>query len=106
MNKVSPEVGCWYKELQQGILFEVVAVDDSEQTIETQMIDGALAEYDMDNWREMLIETIEEPEDWRGGYELSSEDCLDPGDTYRPEEWSNPLSLIETDIVNGLLDEI
>jgi hypothetical protein len=106
MNKISPEVGCWYKELQQGILFEVVAVDDAEQTIETQMIDGALAEYDMDSWREMLIETIEEPEDWRAGYELSSEDYLDPGDTYKPEEWSNPLNLIETDIVNGLLDEM
>ena len=106
MNNVLPHVGSWYKELQQGTVFEVVAVDDTEQTIETQLIDGAVAEYDMECWREMLIEEIEEPEDWRNGYELSTEDYIDPNDTIRPEEWSNPISLIETDIVNGILDDL
>ena len=105
MNNLSPVVGCWYKELQQGVIFEVVAVDESEQTIETQEIDGAVNEYDMDSWREMLIDEVEEPEDWRHAYELSDEDYLNPDDTIRPEEWSNPLTLIESDIVNGILDD-
>lgn len=106
MKLTTPKVGSWYKELQQGSMFEVVAVDDVEQTIETQMLDGALSEYDFENWREMLLEEIEEPEDWRNAYELSNEDYLDPDATIHPEDWGGPLSVIETDIVNGVLDDL
>jgi len=106
MKSLTPIVGNWYREIQQGIVFEVVAVDEIEQTIETQLIDGALAEYDMDSWKEMLIEQVEEPEDWRDGYELSQEDYLDPDDTIRPEDWSSPVNYIESDIINGLIDDL
>ena len=101
-----PQVGSWYKELQQGIMFEVVAVDETEQTIETQLIDGAITEYDFDNWDDMLLEEMEEPEDWRNAYELSSEDYLNPDDTIHPEDWTGPVSMIETDIVNGVFDDL
>jgi hypothetical protein len=94
MNKPTPSIGNWYRDIQQGITFEVVAVDDSSRTIETQLIDGAITEYDFENWLEMLVEEIEAPEDWRNAYELSSED------------WNGPLSMIETDIVIGIPDDI
>lgn len=105
MHNLRPIVGNWYQDLQQSVCFEVVAIDETEQTIETQLLDGAVGEYDFDSWYELVIEEIEEPEDWRDGYELSDEDYLDPSDTIRPEDWSNPLSMIESDIVNGLLDD-
>ena len=101
-----PRVGSWYKEVQQGAMFEVVAVDELAQTIEAQLLDGAVTEYDLENWNELLLEDIEEPEDWRDGYELSKEDYLDPDATIYPEDWNNPLVMIETDIVNGMLDEL
>lgn len=106
MNTTTPQVGSWYKELQQGAIFEVVAVDELEQTIETQMIDGALAEYDFDNWNELLVEEIEEPEDWRNGYELSREDYIDSDETIYPEDWNNPLAMIESDTIYGVLDDL
>jgi len=106
MTFKTPEVGSWYKEIQQGAMFEVVAVDEVSQTIETQLIDGAVAEYDFENWKELLLEEIEEPEDWRNAYELSKEDYLDPDATIYPEDWNGPLSMIETDIVNGVLDDL
>ena len=106
MNQKSPQVGSWYKEIQQGSMFEVVAVDEIEQTIETQLLDGAVEEYDFDSWRELLLEEIEEPEDWRNGYELSREDYLDPDATIYPEDWNGPLSVIESDVINGVLDDI
>jgi len=106
MNRTIPQVGSWYKELQQGAMFEVVAVDDVEQTVETQLLDGAVTEYDLDSWKELLLEEIEEPEDWRNAYELSREDYLDPDATICPEDWNGPLSMIETDIVNGVLDDL
>ena len=101
-----PKIGCWYKEIQQGSMFEVVAVDEVEQTIETQLLDGAVSEYDFENWKELLLEEIEEPEDWRNAYELSQEDYLDPDETIYPEDWNNPLTMIETDIINGVLDDL
>lgn len=106
MNNTIPEVGSWYKELQQGAMFEVVAVDEVEQTIETQMIDGAVTEYDFDNWKELVLEEIEEPEDWRDAYELSREDYMQTdGDIYT-EDWNNPLSMIESDTIYGVLDDL
>ena len=104
MKSTIPQIGNWYKEIQQGLMFEVVAVDDQARTIETQFIDGAISEYDFDNWQEMLLEEVEEPEDWRNAYELSSED-YNADDTIYPEDWNGPLEMIETDIVNGMLDE-
>lgn len=106
MNQNRPQIGCWYKDLQQGTLFEVVAVDDAAQTIETQLIDGEVAEYDFENWDELLLEESSEPEDWRNAYELSHEDYLDPDDTIRPENWSGPVNTIESDIVNGMTDDL
>ncbi len=106
MNVISPAIGSWYKELQQGAIFEVVAVDESAQTIETQMIDGELSSYDLDSWRELLIEEVEEPEDWSNAYEMNNEDIVDPDAAIRPEDWSGPLNNIESDIVNGIFDEL
>lgn len=106
MKTISPSIGNWYKELQQGVIFEVVAVDDLEQTIETQLIDGAVGEYDMETWDQLLLEPVEEPEDWRDAYELSMEDSIDTDMAIHPEDWNNPLNTIESDIVNGLTDDL
>lgn len=106
MRNNMPDVGCWYKESQQDVIFEVVAVDEGSQTIATQLIDGELSEYDLDSWEQLELQAIEEPEDWRNAYELSQEDSLDPDDTIVPEDWGSPLNSIESDIVNGVFDDI
>ena len=106
MKTISPSIGSWYKELQQGVIFEVVAVDDLEETVETQLIDGAVGEYDMETWNQLLLEPVEEPEDWRDAYELSMEDSVDNDMAIHPEDWNNPLNTIESDIVNGLIDDL
>ena len=106
MSQTTPTVGCWYNDLQQGAMFEVVAVDEMAQTIETQMIDGAVSGYDFESWQELLVEEVEEPEDWRNPYEMNSEDRLDPDAAIRPEDWGGPLNHIESDIINGIYDDI
>ena len=45
---IDPIVGDWY--LSYGKLFEVVAIDDDERTLEVQHADGDLEEMDMDDW--------------------------------------------------------
>jgi len=106
MSKYIPSVGSWFKEVQQGLIFEVVAFDEANQTVETQLIDGEVSEFDMDSWGELALQPIEEPEDWRNAYELSQEDYLDPDATIVPEEWNNPIHSIESDIINGVFDDL
>jgi len=102
MKMLHPVVGRWYKDLQSGALFEVVAWDETELTIETQYFDGEITEYDLDAWREMFLEHAEAPEDWRAAFELSDEDNIDPDLPFHPVDWRNPLSFIEPEFVHGV----
>jgi hypothetical protein len=102
MKPQVPTIGAWYKDLQSGATFEVVAVDPSSQTIETQHIDGEVSEYDNDSWRELLLVNIEEPEDWRNPFELDTDDLTDPDLPFHPEDWSGPLNNIEPEFMNGV----
>jgi hypothetical protein len=102
MKMLSPVVGGWYKDLQMGSLFEVVDWDPSSLTIEMQYLDGEVAEYDLDAWREMRLQHAEAPEDWRAAFELDDEDLLDPDLPMHPQDWGNPLNFIEPDTMYGV----
>ncbi|MEM1111095.1 MAG: DUF6763 family protein [Pseudomonadota bacterium] len=104
MKKLSPAVGEWYKDLQTSALFEVVAWDPSTQLVETQYLDGEVSEYDMDTWRELTLQQVEAPEDWRTPFELDDDDGLDPDMPFHPEDWNSPLNVIEPDIMYGVED--
>jgi hypothetical protein len=104
MKLLGPKVGEWYKDIQTGDEFEVVAWDAEKLLIETQHIDGEVSEHDLDSWRELLLVTIEEPEDWRNPFELDSEDCLDPDLPFHPEDWSGPINGIEPEFMRGVED--
>ena len=75
-----PSVGNWYQDAEAGVIFEVVAFDEEDGTVEVQHIDGEVEEYDLDSWREMRLTAVAPPEDWRSGFELSSEDAPDAPD--------------------------
>ncbi len=104
MKLLRPVVGAWYKDLQTAALFEIVAWDPQAHTIETQYLDGEVSEYDLDAWREMLLERAEAPEDWRAAYELDDDDALDPDLPFHPEDWNNPLNSIEPEFMHGVED--
>lgn len=104
MKMLSPVVGNWYKDLQTHALFEIVDWDPATLTIETQYLDGEVSEYDLDAWREMLLEEVEAPEDWRAAFELDDDDMLDPDLPMHPEDWGNPLTSIEPDAMYGVED--
>lgn len=96
-------VGHWYRYLDKGQGFVVVALDDSQALIEIQHYDGDVEEVDFDSWYEMEIEPTVAPKDWIGPWDDIELDDLDyadsdtdeksapSGDGYpvRPEEWSN-----------------
>ena len=104
MKLLGPKVGEWYKDIQTGDEFEVVAWDPEKLLVEIQHIDGEVNEYDLDSWRELLLVAIEEPEDWRNPFELDDDDYLDPDLPFHPEDWSGPLAGIEPEFMSGVED--
>ncbi len=104
MKLLGPTIRAWYKDLQTGLTFEVVAWDPQTLLVETQLIDGEIGEYDMESWRELLLINIAEPEDWRNPFDLDSADSIDPDLPMHPEDWSGPLNNIKPEFMNGVED--
>lgn len=87
-----PIANQWYRHLDKGYQFQVVAVDEDERTVEIQHFDGDLEELDLDAWAEMELEVIEPPEDWTGGMDDIERDDLGYSETeMRGNDWSAPL---------------
>ena len=104
MKMLSPVPSAWYKDLQTHALFEVIDWDMDNQAIEIQYLDGEVTEYELEAWRDMLLEEVEAPEDWRAPFQLDDDDMLDPDLPMHPEDWGNPLSSIEPDAMYGVED--
>ena len=91
---IYPQVGSWYRRLD-GRLFEVVAIDDEELTVEIQHFDGTIGELDFDLWHGLELEHAAAPEDYSG-----------PLDLDRPEirelrgvaglGWHDPLEFVDS----------
>lgn len=77
MSLAKPVVGEWYRDAA-GETFEVVAIDEQDQTIEIQYFDGSVTEMDFDSWNEQMLEgsleNAEAPEDWSGSVDVGAED--------------------------------
>ncbi len=77
MTAPHPGIGEWYRS-SGGELFEVVAVDDDDGTIEIQYFDGTVEEMDVDDWTaqwdEGSLETAEAPDDWSGSVDVERTD--------------------------------
>ncbi len=100
MNNLMPEVAAWYQDMVNGSLFEVVAIDEAGGTIEYQLIDGEVGEYDAATWQQLYLTTAEAPEDWRSPFELNSEDQAYSDQTLVPENFSGALSDIEPELMD------
>lgn len=69
---ISPVVGNWYRHLDKGEPFQVVAVDDAGN-IEIAQFDGTVDEIAAQDWPGLEIEPCEAPADWSAPF-----DHLDP----------------------------
>jgi hypothetical protein len=72
-SEYDPRIGDWYKS-SAGDSFEIVALDEDDNTLEIQYFDGTVEELDVDGWLQMEVEPIEPPEDWSGSLDIERED--------------------------------
>jgi hypothetical protein len=93
MNLVKPIVGQWYRG-STNELFEVVALDDEDETIEIQYFDGTVTEIEFDSWNEQLLDELidaaDAPEDWSGAIDVEAEDLDREFEDNARTAWSNP----------------
>ncbi|MBW7929903.1 MAG: hypothetical protein H3C57_01160 [Gammaproteobacteria bacterium] len=93
MAELVPVVGNWYQH-ETGELFEVVAIDAIDATIEIQYYDGTIEEIDADSWEQMEIEEAQPPDDWTAAVDIDDEDFSDRHD--QPGEgFDDPLDYLD-----------
>jgi hypothetical protein len=89
-----PVIGHWYRR-SNGSLFEVVAVDEEDGTVELQFFDGTIDEVDLESWPDLLIESVGAPEDWSGSVDMDPEDYLGEDNGELPLGWHDPLEMLD-----------
>jgi hypothetical protein len=89
-----PIIGQWFSR-PSGTLFEVVAIDDDDHTIEIQQFDGTIDEVDEENWPDLLLTEVSAPEDWSGSVDMDPEDFVSSNNNEMPVGYHNPLAFLD-----------
>ena len=100
MQSPTPIIGDWYRG-PTGDLFEVVAVDNDDATIEIQYFDGTLEEYDLETWNAQGIIEASAPEDWTGSVDVDQEDYDLESETPHNAAWSAPSEFLDRNESSG-----
>jgi hypothetical protein len=89
-----PVIGNWFRR-PNGTLFEVVASDEEDGTVEIQLFDGTIGEVEIENWTQMLLVEVSAPEDWSGSVDMDPEDYLGKKSSDMPNGFHDPLSFLD-----------
>lgn len=100
MTSPSPVVGDWYRRIN-GALFEVVAIDRDDGTVEVQHFDGTLEEFDLESWEEQDFEEAQAPEDWTGSVDVEPEDYESDREITAAGSWVDPLMSLDRSEASG-----
>lgn len=73
-QRIQAEIGCWYENLEQDCVFEVVSIDAQDGSIGIQYYDGEIDVLESDSFDYLVLKRIQQPEDWGGPYEMEVED--------------------------------
>lgn len=76
-NDIEPTIGSWYHDLANDDVFQVVATDEDEGTVELQFFTGDIEEMSINEWRGLDLEVTDPPEDWTGPVDSIEREDLD-----------------------------
>lgn len=85
-REYDPVAGKWYRDLEEDETFQVLSVDEDEELVEIQHLDGDVEEIDLDTWHELDVEPTEEPEGWSGSGDDEDDADLDE-DEDEDDDW-------------------
>ncbi|NNF15241.1 MAG: hypothetical protein HKN70_00770 [Gammaproteobacteria bacterium] len=98
MVVLEPVIGQWYLN-RSGDVFEVVAIDSVEHTIELQYFDGTVDEIDGERWALEVSEEIQPPEDYSGSLDITADDYEMSSQFIPKQDYQDPLDYIDIDYV-------
>jgi hypothetical protein len=73
-REYAPTPGKWYENKEEEETFRVLTVDEDNELVEIEYVDGEIEELDLDTWHELDLELTEEPEGWAGDDEDDDEE--------------------------------
>jgi hypothetical protein len=82
-REYAPVPGKWYENREEDETFRVLSVDEDEELVEIEYVDGELEELDLDTWHELDLEPTEQPEGWS---DESASDDDDEDDDFDDDE--------------------
>lgn len=94
MTEQIPVIGNWFQR-PNGTLFEVVAIDEDDDTVEIQLFDGTISEIDVENWPHLLLVEVSPPEDWSGSVDMDPVDFVGKSSNEMPSGFHDPLAFID-----------
>jgi len=94
MTAQDPVIGHWFKR-PNGMLFEVVAIDEDGATVEIQQFDGTIDEIDREAWPKLSVIEVAAPEDWSGSVDMDPEDYVGKKDDEPPAGYHDPLAFLD-----------
>jgi|SRR5690625_671649 len=86
MARYPPIIGNWYRS-SEGDLFEVIASDLTNGTIEIQHADGALEEFYLDIWDALTPSPATQPDGWLGPMDVPREDLEQFDESLTPRQF-------------------
>lgn len=81
-REYAPVPGKWYENREEDETFRVLSVDEDEELVEIEYVDGDIEELDLDTWHELDLEPTEQPEGW-------SDDPLSDDDDDEDEDFDD-----------------
>jgi hypothetical protein len=89
---INPVLGSWYRHLDKGYVFQVVAYDETDGIVEIQHYDGDVEALELAEWYELELEQIEPPEGWAGAMDDFESDDTGYSDTEMSDmDWKEGL---------------
>lgn len=81
----TPVPGKWYENREEEETFRVLSVDEDDELVEIEYMDGEIEELDLDTWHELDLEPTEQPEGWSDDAD-SDEDEEDEDEDFDDED--------------------
>jgi hypothetical protein len=63
-REYAPVPGKWFENKEEEETFRVLSVDEDDELVEIEYLDGEIEELDLDTWHELDLEPTDEPEGW------------------------------------------
>jgi hypothetical protein len=85
-REYAPVPGKWYENKEEDETFRVLTVDEDDELVEIEYLDGEIEELDLDTWHELDLEPTDEPEGWSDDADDEDEDEEDFDDDEDEDE--------------------